>query len=461
MKLNFEKKEPSFGYALFVMIATFSVIMVPSLAWGSKINALFLAAWLVAIILCLPTGTTYKEMQDGVIKNCTKAIVPALIILCVGALVGTWTAAGTVPVIISFGVKVISPSAFLLTAFILCVVCALVTGTSWGTFGTAGLALAGIGVSLNVDPVMTAGAVCAGSFFGDTISPMSDSPNLGAAVSGVDLFKGIKHQAKVTIPAALICGVIYWLVGLQYRGGKVDEKLIGDIVSTIEGNFHTGFLTLLPAILVVVLLVIKVPSIPALLTGAIFGGIVACAYQGNSIQDCITFFWDGFSIETGVEFVDTLLNRGGITSMTGTAVMFFFAFGLFGILSAAGIIDAVLAPVTKHMNSKLSLVVSTMLLSNVGTVVGASMNFAYAFAGSIMEPVYEKRGLEKVNLMRALGVGCTAMAVLVPWSLSSAVASSFLNVEPLRLIPYNFFLYVAPIYLVIWTIIGRDTRWVE
>ena len=147
--------------------------------------------------------------------------------------------------------------------------------------------------------------------------------------------------------------------------------------------------------------------------------------------------------------------------MSGTAIMFFFAFGLFGILNAAGIIDAVLAPVTKHMNSKLSLVISTVLLSNVGTVVGASMNFAYAFAGSIMEPVYEKRGLEKVNLMRALGVGCTAMAVLVPWSLSSAVASSFLGVEPVRLIPYNFFLYVAPIYLIIWTIIGRDTRWVE
>lgn len=138
--------------------------MVPSLAWGSKINALFLISWIVAMGVSLGTGTTYKEIQNGIIENCSKAIVPAMIILCVGALVGTWNASGTVPVIISFGVRSVSPNMFLMTAFILCAVTALITGTSWGTFGTAGLALAGIGISLNINPVITAGACCGGAF---------------------------------------------------------------------------------------------------------------------------------------------------------------------------------------------------------------------------------------------------------------------------------------------------------
>ena len=349
---------------------------------------------------------------------------------------------------------------FLVTAFLLCTVTALVTGTSWGTFGTAGLALAGIGISLNVDPVMTAGAVCAGAFFGDTISPLSDSPNIAAAVSGVDLFRGIVHQAKVTIPAAVISIILYYIVGLQYRGSAVDTTLISDIVTAVNGNFHTGIITMFPAIFVIALLAFKIPSIPSILGGAIFGGVVACFWQGYSINDTITFFWSGFTIDTGVEFVDKLLNRGGVTSMTSTGVMFFFAFGLFGILDAAGIVDAFIEPFTKHMKSKLSLVIASVILSVFGTLVGASMNFAYAFAGSIMEPIYEKRGLEKENLMRALGVGCTAMAVLVPWSLSTTVALPFLGVEAFQLIPYNFFLFSAPVVLIIWTLIGKDTRWV-
>ena len=455
------KKKPSFGYAVAVMVIVFSVIMIPALLWGSKINALFLIAWIVAMLLCLPTGTTYKELQAGLVANCTKAIVPVMIVLCVGALVGTWNAAGTVPVIISFGVRSVSPQLFLATAFILCTVTALVTGTSWGTFGTAGLALAGIGLSLNVDPVLTAGACCGGAFFGDTISPLSDSPNIAAAVSGVDLFKGIKHQAKVTVPAALLSIALYLVVGLKYREGTVDTTLISDIVTSIDANFKTRFLTLLPMVFVVVLLAMKVPSIPSILGGSIFGGFVACLYQGDSLADVITYFWSGYQLDSGVEFVDKLLNRGGVTSMTSTGVMFFFAFGLFGILNAAGIVDAFVEPVTRRLNSKLSLVGAAVGMSLLGTLVGASMNFAYAFAGSIMAPIYDKRGLQRKNLMRALGVGCTGMAVLVPWSLSTTVAIEFLNVSPMQLVPYNFFLFISPVVLILWTLFGRDTKWLS
>lgn len=461
MKLHFEKKSPSFAYALFVMVAVFAVIMVPALAWGAKINALFLISWLVAILLCVPTGTTWKEIAVGINTYCIKAIIPIMIILAVGGLVGTWMAAGTVPAIISIGVQTVSPHAFLLTSFLLSTVCSIVTGTSWGTFGTAGLALAGIGLSLNVDPVMTAGAVCSGAFFGDTISPMSDSPNMASAVSGVDLFTGIKHQAKVTVVSAIICSIIFWIMGLQYKDGQVDTEMINSIVGTIGKHFTINFFTFLPAVIVVLLLVLKVPSIPAILGGGVAGGLVACVMQGESINDCITYFWSGFSIDTGVSFIDTLLNRGGVTSMSSTALMFLFSFGLFGIFDAAGIVDVVVAPITRKLNSKLSLVMATVGLSLLGNALSASMNFAYAFAGNIMAPVYEKKGLQKKNLMRALGVGCTAMSVVFPWSLSSGVISEFMGVTPLQILPCYFFPYVALIVLIVWTLIGKDTKWVS
>lgn len=459
MKQN-SKKVPSFGYALFAMSVVFSCIMFPALLWGAKINALFLIGWAAAILLCLPTGVTYGDLEEGLVANCSRAIVPAMIVLCVGGLVGTWNAAGTVPVIISYGVQSVSPYFFLPTAFLLCVVTTLITGTSWGTFGTAGLALAGIGISLNINPAVTAGAVCSGAFFGDTISPLSDSPNIASAVSGVNLFQGIRHQARVTIPSALICMALYCAIGIKCGGGEVDTSLIGTVAACIEANFRTGFAALLPMIFVVVLLVMKVPSIPAILGGGIFGGLIACIYQGNSLSEVIAYFWSGYQIDTGVEFVDELLNRGGITSMTNTAVMFFFAFGLFGILNAAGIVEAFVSPVVDRLKSKLSLVTTAVAMSVFGTLVGASMNFAYAFAGSIMAPIYENRGLQKKNLMRALGVGCTAMTAIVPWSLSASVACEFLNVSTIQLIPYNFFAFITPLVLIVWTSFGRDTKWV-
>lgn len=452
------REKPKFLYALIVMILVFSVIMFPSLLWGSKINAVFLIAWIAAILLCLTTGISYNELQSGMVDNCKKAIVPIMIVLCVGSLVGTWNASGTVPLIISFGIQSISPQFFPLTAFLLCVVTSLATGTSWGTFGTAGVALSGIGLGLNINPVITAGAVCSGAFFGDSISPLSDSPNIAAAVSDVDIFKGIRHQAKVTIPSALVCAVLYLIVGMQYQGGVVDTTLINDIINAIETNFNVGFLAMLPVIAVIGLLTLKVPAIPSILSGSIIGGIVACLYQGKPLSDVITYFWSGYKINSGVDFVDSLLNRGGVTSMTSTAAMFLFAFGLFGMLDAAGIVDSVVEPITKRLHSKISIIITTVLMSVFGTLVGASMNFAYAFAGSIMAKVYDQHGLDKINLMRALGVGCTSMTLIVPWSLSSTVATEFLNVSTLELIPYNYFLIVTPVILIVWTALGRDTK---
>lgn len=452
-------KKPSFGYALFTVVAVFAVIMIPALAWGSKIHPLFLLSYLVALPLCLRLGVPYKELQAGLVQACTRAIVPIMILLINGGLVGTWNAAGTVPMIINLGIKFISPSLFLFAAFILCVMCSMVTGTSWGTCGTAGLALAGIGMGMGINPLLTAGAICSGAFFGDTLSPLSDGPNLCSGITGVDLFVGIKHQCTVTVTSGVICGILYLVIGMLVGGGDVDYTTVNSISSTLEANFKMGITAVIPMIIVFGMLAMKMPSIPSLLCGAFSGGVIACLTEGKTIAEVITYFWGGYSIDSGFAMVDTLLNRGGITSMSGTAILFIFAFGLFGVLNAAGIIDALVEPLTQRLHSKLSVIMATVLMSVLGNAIGASSNFAYVFAGNIMAPIYDRTNLEKVNLSRALAVGCTAMCTLLPWNMNAVVASGYIGVTPAQLIPFTFFAYVTPIILVIVTLIGFDTKY--
>ena len=455
-----ERIKPSFGYALFTVVAVFAVIMFPALLWGSSIHPLFLLSYLVAIPLCLRLRVPYKELQDGLVHSCMRAVVPIMILLINGGLAGTWIASGTVPMIIDLGVKFISPSIFLVTAFLLCVLCSMVTGTSWGTCGTAGLALAGIGMSMGINPLLTAGAICSGAFFGDTISPLSDGPNLCSGVTGVDLFVGIKHQAKVVVPSGIICAILYLIIGLNLTTGDMDAATINGISTTLESIFQMGIVPIIPMIIVFGMLATKKPSIPSLLTGAFAGGVIACLAQGKSIADVVGIFWKGYTVTSGNELVDTLLNRGGITSMANTCILFIFAFGLFGVLNAAGIIDALVEPLTKRLHSKLSVIVTTVLMSVLGNAIGASSNFAYVFAGNIMAPVYDRVGLEKVNLTRALAVGCTAMCTLLPWNMNAVVAAGYINVTPAQLIPFSFFAYVTPVVLLVVTLLGFDTKYV-
>ncbi len=456
-----EKKEPTFGYAFFTVVASFAVVMVPALAWNCKIHPLFLLSYLIALPLCLRLGVPYKELQAGMVQSVNKAIIPIMILLINGGLVGTWNAAGTVPLIVNLGIKMISPSIFLVATFFLCILASLATGTSWGTCGTAGLALAGVGLGMGINPMLTAGAVCSGAFFGDAMSPLSDGPNLCSAITGVDVFVGIKHTLRVTIPSAVICAVLYLVIGLNLETSSVDYGAIHEMSHALEANFHLGFIQVIPMIVVFGMLATKKPSIPSLLTGAFVGGVIACVLEGKPIADVISYFWGGYSIESGNEMVDTLLNRGGITSMTATVTLFIFAFGLFGVLSAAGIIDALVEPLTKRLKSSVSIVMTTVLMSLLGDAIGTSTNCGYVFGGNIMVSVYERAKLEKVNLTRALTVGSTVMGILIPWNMSAIVAAGYLGVTPSQLAPYSFFAWITPVVLLIVTILGFDTKYIS
>ena len=312
------------GLMLLVGIA---VIIVGLLVM--KLNNRIVLA-LDGVIMCLMAwcfGIPYAELQQGIKETVSSMIVAILILLAVGVLVGTWMASGTVPVMIYYGMKVLTPGLFLPVVCILCTLMSTMAGTSWGTLATVGVACMGVAQGLGVPLPAAAGAVCTGAFFGDKVSPLSDSPVITATVCEVPLMDGIRHALISTGPAYLISLVFCFVYGLRYSGGSVGGEVYEDILSTVSAAFWLSPVLLLPVLVVVVLILMKKPTIPTFIAGIAAGAVMAMLCQGVSLHDILTVMYSGFSADTGSDVVNSMLNRGGFTSMLSTI----------GLLIAAGL----------------------------------------------------------------------------------------------------------------------------
>lgn len=452
------KRQPSFSYALFVTLLAFSVIMIPAVFLGAKTQPLFLISWIITIPFCMKLGYTYKELQQGLMASCAKSLTPMTIVLCVGALIGTWNACGTVPLITKLGLLTINPKYFLVMSFFICIVFSLFTGTSFGTCGTAGVALMGVGMSMGLDPLVIAAPIIGGAFFGDAISPLSDSTNVAAGSTDMDLFETVKYQAITTGPAAFICAAIYFIWGMNLDTTGADLSSIEAVITGIDSAYKLGFVPLLPMIVVLAMLLMKVPSIPSILCGSISGFLVAWLYQGQSLKSVVLSMWSGYTLESDNSFVSQIFSRGGITSMSGTAFLFIFAFGLFGLLSTSGIIDKVVEPLIKRVNSRLSGTLCTVLLGFIANITSASGNFSFVFTGNLMAPIYEKNHLNKYDLTRAMSVGCLLSGLLIPWNSNPLTVCGFLGVDVNAMLKYMFTPFVTLAVLLFFVVTGLDKK---
>ena len=453
-----EKQTLSFGYAALTVLVSFGIIMIPAVFLGARTQPLFLISWLITIPFCMKLGYTYKELQTGMFQFMAKCLTPMTMVCWVGSRVGLWNASGTVAMVTKLCLSTINPKFFMAMAFFICLIFSLFTGTSFGTCGTAGIALMGVGLSMGISPTVVAAPIITGAFFGDAFSPLSDSTNVAAGSVGVDLFKAIKYQASITIPSILICAVIYFIWGSRYDAGTADISSIQQVIAGIESSYNLGIITLIPLVAVLLMLLLKIPSIPSILTGAVSGFVISWLYQEHSFQDTVSYMWSGFVLNSEDAFLTKIFSRGGITSMSGTAFMFIFAFGLFGLLSTAGIIDKVVEPLTTRMNSRLSGTICTVLLGFISNVTSASGNFSFIFTGSLLKPVYEKNSLNKWDLTRAMTVGCLLSGLLVPWNSNPLTVCGFLDVEPIDMIPYMFAPYITFVILMIVTITNIDKK---
>lgn len=448
-EINNIKKKPGFMFSLALMIALCTVVITPYVLWRTNMAATFFLSYLFVIPACMSLGYSYQELEKAVFENASKVISSVFILLAVGGMVGTWIAAGTVSSIVYIGLQLITPKLFLLITFVIGSLYAIACGTSWGTLGTIGIAMSAVGTGLGVPPAMTAGAIVSAAFLGDGFSPMSDSPNLASAIAGVNVMDHVRHMAKIQIPVFVIGAAFYAAVGFGQSGsGQIHNETTDMIISTLSGNYHIGFIAFLPALAVLILLLLKKSAVISILISSITGVIVACIYQGAGLKTALECFWSGVKSNTGVGLVDTLLSRGGVTSLFSSAALYLITFGLIGILTKAGILDAVIEPLVNKVKSGFQLLITTIFTGFIGDAVGCSGSFAYIFTGNLLKPVYKKMNVSDLDLARNMGCSVTPLGPLIPWNVNAVIALDLLGVSCIQYAPYCVQAYLMPLMLI-------------
>lgn len=403
----------------------------------------------VAIIMTMMHGYEFREVEEMMYKGIRHALPAIVIIILVGLVIGSWIGSGVVATMIYYGLQLIDPRYFLAVVVILCSVVALAIGSSWSTMATVGVASMGIGISMGISPGMVAGAVICGAYFGDKMSPLSDTTNLASGLSGVELFEHIKHMFYTTIPAVIIALIAFFFMGMQYGNKNFDTKRIDAILNTMQDNFViTPWLLLIPLI-VIVLVIFKVPAIPAICVGIIFGFFAQIFVQGGSITEALTALQTGYTIESGNKLVDELFNRGGLESMFYTISLTLVAMTFGGVLEYSGMLSALISLILRVAQTTGSLIAS-VIISCIGTNFTCSEQYISIIVPSRMYAnAFKEKNLHPKNLSRALEDGGTLTSVFVPWNTCGVFIASTLGVSVMEYAPFAIVNYTVPIISVI------------
>ncbi|AKO94642.1 Na+/H+ antiporter NhaC [Priestia filamentosa] len=404
--------------------------------------ALFIS-WFLVIILGVRLGHKYQDLQKSIMDGISNGLEAVLILVSVGALIGTWIAGGVVPTLIYYGLEFIHPSIFLLATLIICSIMSVATGTSWGTVGTAGIAMIAIGEGLGMPLPLVAGAVLSGAYFGDKLSPLSDSTVLASSLSKVDILRHVRAMMVLAIPAYIITAILFTITGFVYGGRNIDTEKVEFLKSSLQKHFDIGIWMLIPAIIVVVLLALKKPSMPVIVIGALLGAIWASVFQGMDFADAINTAYKGFSIDTGVEFMDGILNRGGIVGMLDTLVVIIFGLGFGGLLEKLGVLQVIVATFEKKLTSAGNVTLSTLIVAFLGNVLGCAMYVSLILTPKIMENSYDKLKLDRRILSRNTEVGGTLTSGMVPWSDNGIYMAGILGVSTFAYLPFMWLSFVA------------------
>ena len=432
----------------------------------NQIALLFAAA--IAVLIGLKNGFKWVELEEAMVKGITISLGAVLILLMVGALIGTWLLSGTVPSLIYYGLQLINPHWFYAASCVLCAIVALSIGSSWTTAATIGVALLGVSTGLGLDQVVTAGAVISGAYFGDKLSPLSETTNLAPAVAGSNLFAHIHHMLWTTVPSFIIALIIFLVMGFNAEGIP-NEGRIEEISGILLQNFNIGIEMLVPLVVLLALAIKKMPAFPAVAIGAFVGAIWALLFQQDLIANQIesgvnqfvgTFklvwaaFFNGFSITTGDEKMDSLLSGGGMSGMLNTTWLIICALIFGAVMEKVGLLKVFVSGILKIAKSTGSLIASTIATCIGTNLIAADQYMAIVMPGRMFKEEYEKRGLANVNLSRTLEDGGTITSPLIPWNTCGAYMQSVLLINPLDYAMYAFFNLINPVLAVIYAYLG-------
>jgi len=465
------RKEPTILESIFPIL--FLIVLLVINIWifgtdgldGSNQIVLVISSAVAAMVAVFKLNIKWEFLQDGIVKSISSAMSSILILLLIGALAGTWMLSGIVPAMIYYGLQVLNPTIFLIAACLVSAVVSIATGSSWTTVATVGVALLGIGKALGFSEGIIAGSIISGAYFGDKMSPLSDTTNLAPAMAGTDLFTHIRHMTKTTIPSIMITFVIFGVIGFT-SGAEGSVEQVKDISNVISEKFNiTGWLFLVP-LAVIGLIVKKVPAVPALLVGALLGGVFAIIFQPqiiyiiageegmgyayNSFKAVMMALYGDISVVTSNDIVNELLITGGMAGMLNTIWLIICAMIFGGIMEESKMLSVLAEAVIKKVHSVGSLIASTAATCMFFNVTTSDQYLAILVPGRMYADIYRKRGLKPENLSRTLEDSATVTSVLVPWNTCGATQASVLGVATLTYAPYCFFNIISPLMTIMY-----------
>ncbi|SDI80983.1 Na+/H+ antiporter NhaC [Alteribacillus bidgolensis] len=456
-----EMKKPTFKLALIPIGFMIASLFVGILQYDLDPHIPLLISGGVGAIVAMSLGFTWKQLEEGMLNAIRLSLQAVIILMIIGAIIGTWIAAGIVPTMIYYGLDILNPSYFLVAACAISCVVAIASGNAWTAAGTIGIALMGIGEGLGMNLGMVAGAVISGVYFGDKVSPLSETTNLAPGITGTELFEHIKHMMFTTIPALIIALLLYTVLGFYVSGDGATIEQVQTLQSQLSEYFVITPWLLLAPLAIIIMMIKQMPAIPALTIGSLIGVIFAVGFQGTGIGEAINIMYYGFSSDTGLEFMQNLLNNGGIESMLYTVSLILIAMSFGGILETSGILEALVMGLLRFAKKTGSLIATTIATCVGANIIACDQYLSIILPGRMYAKTFRERNLHLKNLSRTLEDAGTMTSPLVPWNTCGAFMFATLGVSAFTYAPYAFLNLISPIVALIYGFIGYKIEYVS
>ncbi|MFD1446818.1 Na+/H+ antiporter NhaC [Oceanobacillus profundus] len=454
------QRKPTLLEAFLPIIVMLLLLAIGYGVYGLSPEPLLILASIFAGVIALRVGVNWNEMMLGIREKLDMAMPAILVLISIGILIGSWMISGTIPMMIYYGLELINPQFIVLIAFIVSAIISIVTGTSWGSAGTVGVALMGIATGLGASLPATAGAIVSGAYFGDKLSPLSDTTNLAPIAAGSELYEHIKHMLYTTVPAAIVAMIVYTIAGFNLSANAVaTPEVMNIMLQTLADMFHWNIILLLPPAIVLYGSITKKPTLPTIIFSSFVAAIIAKFYQDFAITDIFAATVTGFDVsminkpdfnaETVIFEVTRLVNQGGMQSMTSVILIAFSAFAFAGIITKAGALEVIMDALLKIVKKTGDLILSTVASCITMALVTGNSYLSIIVPGELFKETYQKKNLHAKNLSRTLEDSGTVIVPLVPWSSAGVYMAGVLGVSTISYAPWAIVCYLGFIVAII------------
>lgn len=449
-----EDKKIPFFLALMPILIMVSAMIITIVVFKGAPHIPLALGTIIASLVAWKQGFSWKKIEDSIYDGIRLALPAVVIIILVGMIIGSWMGGGIVATMVYYGLSLLRPDLFLVSITLMCAVVSIAIGSSWSTMGTIGIAGMGIGASMGIPAGMVAGAVISGAYFGDKMSPLSDTTNLAAGLTNTDLFVHIKNMVYTTVPGILIALVAYWYLGSSFVSTEAELTNINNTMTLIQDSFFISPWLLLVPLTVITMVGCKIPAIPALTFGVFLGFLCQIFVQGGTVASSISALQNGYIIDTGNTFIDSLFSRGGIESMMYTVSLTIVAMTFGGVLENTGMLKSIVEKMSGMTKSAKTLIPTTIASCFITNATCSEQYISVVVPARMFSSVYRERGLDSKNLSRALEDGGTLTSVFIPWNTCGVFILATLGVGVLDFAPYAILNYSVPIISIIYAITG-------